>query len=321
MNKTIFLLLVSLQLFRAHPTDAGCLVQVTEDIDLLHDYRDSPANTNVLIDIYRCDANQGNSDPPLVVLACGGPLRKAAYNTFARGLAQRNNVVIVIDHPVMIPYAPPFNFADSYDFANAIQYAKDAGFPVDANKIVLMGHSFGFGSVLRAINKKCLYPYTCKDPNTVVSLDDGVVLTVAFGASLVELYGPNLVWSNMTNEGLPMAIINGDGDWNYFGDFEGDSYGPTVSQETFNKLKYPKVSAAIHNLDHFSISDLAMVQSNGIPSTLPREQQIRIVADVTHFWIQKNLDGNPTYNFCSQLSERGGEIGYVVLDCSEEYSP
>jgi hypothetical protein len=180
---------------------------------------------------------------------------------------------------------------------------------------MLMGHSFGGAAVLDAINEQCGPPFCL--PGTTAELHSGVVLASNFGFSLFNDIRPDLCFvDDLKNVEVPFAIINGAGDTNSFGIVCEIS----LTDATFDRLLPTKVMPIIQNIDHFSILDTIPYPRQGdILSTLPRDEQIGIVVNVMEFWLKKNLKGEPTNNFCNQLSGRGEENGFIVSDCLEEY--
>jgi hypothetical protein len=293
---------------------------ISEEVNVGTDPRDN-AQADVKIDLYQC--SKKNKNLPLVVFACGGGVPKEAYATFAEGLSSQGYVVAVIDHPVQFgPFAPPLNFGNAVDVENMIAYAEDqlsqGLLNVDMSTIVLMGHSFGSGVVLSALNEECVFPLY-QDPNVqfpsgvAVPCHPGIVLASAYGASLNDQGG----FSALQNiDDIPYGIINGAGDINFFSDLAGEN----LTQGSFDRLLPTKIIAAIENLDHFSISEVITNGNRGdVLLTLPREQQIDTVVDAMSYFLKKHLKKNPTNNFCNQIDERASEQGYAMIDCLEEY--
>jgi hypothetical protein len=290
-----------------------------EEISLGVDPRDG-ARAEVKIDLYQC--SNRNTAQPLVILACGGGVPKDAYGSFAEGLSAKGYIVSVIEHLIKLgPTSPPRNFGNAVDIQNTIAYVEGqqaAGLlNVDLTQIVLMGHSFGFSTVLNALNEFCPFPF-CKNPSVpfppsgvTVPLHPGVVLATAYGASLAD---QSAGFSTLKNVGdIPVGIINGAGDINFFTTRAGEN----LTQGTFDRLNPTKIIAAIENLDHFSISEIVTNTNRGdILSTLPREKQIAVVIDAMSFFLKQSLKNNPTTNFCNQIKER---LGYSMAACLEEY--
>lgn len=296
-----------------------------QEISLGVDPRDV-AKATVTVDVYQCANGNLMKKPaqPLVVFACGGGVPKDAYGSFAEGLSAQGYIVAVIEHLVKLsPFAPAQNFVNAADFQNTIAYAEAqsaAGlWNVDLTKIVLMGHSFGGGTILNALNEVCAFPF-CKDPSVpfpsgvTVPLHPGVVFTAAFGASLNDRSGG---FSSLKNVGgIPFAIINGAGDINYFLQIKGEN----LTQGSFDRLLPTKIIATINNLDHFSISEIVTSPNRGdVMSTLPRQQQIAQVVDAMSFLLKQSLKNNPTENFCNQIGGRT-EAGYTMAACLEQYA-
>jgi hypothetical protein len=300
-------------------TVAACV----QEISLGVDPRDV-AKANVKVDVYQCKSGNLANQPaqPLVVFAAGGGVPKDAYGSFAEGLSADGYIVAVIEHPVKFsPFAPAQNFVNAADFQNTIAYAEAQSasglWNVDLTKIVLMGHSFGSGTILNALNQVCGFPF-CQDPNVpfpsgvTVPLHPGVVLGVAYGASLNDRSGG---FSSLKNVGgIPYGIINGAGDINYFLQLAGEN----LTQGTFNRLNPTKIIATINNLDHFSISEINTSPNRGdVLSTLPRAVQIAHVVDAMSYFLKQSLKNNPTQNFCNQIG--GRTTNYTMAACLEQY--
>jgi Platelet-activating factor acetylhydrolase, isoform II len=289
-----------------------------EEISLGIDPRDN-ARSEVKIDVYTCSSKR--KALPLIVFACGGGVPKDAYGSFAEGLSANGYVVAVIEHLIKLsPAAPARNFGNAVDMSNVIAYAEAqvaAGLlKVDLTQIVLMGHSFGSGTVLNALNQVCPFPF-CKDPNVpvpsavTVPLHPGVILGSAWGASLNDQSGGFSTLKNVA--GIPYGIVNGAGDTNYFTTLAGEN----LTQGSFDRLNPTKIIATIANLDHFSISEVVTSTTRGdILSTLPRVEQIAIVVDAMSFLVKKFVRDNYNDKFCKKL----GRQGFTLAACLEEYA-
>jgi hypothetical protein len=274
--------------------------------------------------VYQC--GKGNiakqKAQPLVVFAPGGGVPKDAYGSFAEGLSADGYIVAVIEHLVKLnPSAPPQNFVNAVDLQNTIAYAETqlaAGlWNVDLTKIVLMGHSFGFGTIMNALNELCAFPF-CQNPSTAlpsgvtVPLHPGVVLGAAYGASLSDRADGFTSLKNVG--GIPIGIINGAGDISYILSYAGEN----LTQGSFDRLYPTKIIATINNLDHFSISEIVTSpHGSSVLSTLPRTVQIAHVVDAMSFFLKQSLKNNPTKNFCNQIGDR--TTGYTMAACLEQY--
>jgi Platelet-activating factor acetylhydrolase, isoform II len=293
-----------------------------EEISLGIDPRDN-AKSEVKIDLYTCNTKRRKKLLPLIVFACGAGVPKDAYGSFAEGLAANGYVVAVIEHLIKLspaPAAPALNFGNALDMSNVIAYTetqvKAGRLKVDLTQIILMGHSFGSGTILNALNQVCGLPF-CKDPNlpipsgVTVPLHPGVILGSGFGGGL---HDPATGFTNLTNvAGIPFGIVNGAGDSISFTTAAGEN----ITQASFDRLNPTKIIATIENLDHFSISEVVTNTTRGdILSTLPREKQIAIVVNAMSFLVQKFVRNNHRNKFCKQL----GQQGFAIVGCLEEYA-
>lgn len=108
---------------------------------------------------------------------------------------------------------------------NVIAYARSqTDFAVDADQIILLGHSFGTDAVIGALNERCGLPF-CVGPTPqpiTVPLDPGIKVVVLFGSSLyqrrtgVDDTDRDGDWIDDNNNGFDVLIFNGSGDENTF---------------------------------------------------------------------------------------------------------
>jgi len=326
---------------QANPTtdaDAdGCTVEV-ETVTLQDDPL-SPGSSPAAVDFYKCaGSNSNNGNQAFIVLACGLGVSKANYTTFAEGLVRqnRNYQVAVVEHlvPSFRPPFTPINTVNALDVSNTLSKAEEMD-GYDTSRIVLMGHSFGGGTALNAIEGECPFPFCIeigpRGPTfqpVSVERHPNVVMGAAYGFSLNDRLGqcPD-PFSRVRNvDGVPFKVINGAGDINFFNSLQctNEDDGTLVEENlttgSFDRLNPTKVFATIGNLDHYSISEeITNTRRGDTLSSLPRGQQIATVVDSMSFLLKQSLKKNPTRNFCNQLAGRGDEMGYDLVDCLEEY--
>mmetsp|Transcript_15033 Transcript_15033/g.17805 ORF Transcript_15033/g.17805 Transcript_15033/m.17805 type:complete len:381 (+) Transcript_15033:62-1204(+) len=275
--------------------------------------------SEVKADVYTCEtSNECSGPPPLVVFACGGTIQKGVQKLFAETLTRKGYVVMILDHPFQFGPGPVFNFAQPQDFNSAIDYAKSqTDFEVDSDSVALLGHSYGFGAIITALNELCSMPF-CN--NAVVPFNPSVKAVAGFGASLrmVGGGGPDQ-FIDSNNQGFPTFILNGAGDSN---SFDTDvTTGENFSIGTFDRLDATKILTVVSNLDHFSIADKVINPGENpffddVPSTLPRIEQIGRVVDIFNFYLEGVFAGKPQIDVCKGLKK---EFTGIVDMCLEEY--
>lgn len=318
-----------------------CIPANVLEIELGIDHRDS-FHTPVFMDIYACDTNTSRryklkkhkkSKVPLIIIICGGILRKEDYETFARGMVDKGYIIAVLDHPVQFGLSSN-NFATPVDISNALSYIEDAMFTnkavddecgvfskVDLSKVVLLGHSFGFSTVLNAINEQCTPPF-CQF-GTKVPLHQGVILTAGFGGGLVmfqSISGESTSYfhDNLDNLDVPTGLFYGDKDKTVMFEFGRKKENGFVG--TFSRMMPTTVSVVIKGLDHFSMVEEFPSQHPDMNSTvsmvssLPRSDQISAVVHVLDKWIKDNISRKKaTNNFCEALSRESKRLGHKFL--------
>jgi hypothetical protein len=324
-NEVISLLLLILVLWKQGQAD-DCSLSISETS--LGDDPRHGFSSEVLADVYRC-IDDSSVLPPLIVFAPGS-ISKAKYSFVSTRLAQKGYVVMVLDHPVrFFPWNAPLNFVTPIDFSNAISYAeKQTDFAVDLENIILLGHSYGSTRILLATNEQCNFPFCVRRVGHIpfptirgikVPLHPNVKVALGYGVSTATPGGS--VFSRLSNaNGFPFFVLNGAGD---AVTFRTTIRGEEEGQGTYDRLLPTKIMAILENFDHFSIVDDREegIAEEDILSTLPRREQIEIVADALTFYIDKALAQNIDNNFCVQLTQRGNEANptYNIEDCQEEY--
>ncbi|GFH61278.1 hypothetical protein CTEN210_17754 [Chaetoceros tenuissimus] len=300
------------------------------EVELGIDHRDS-FHSPVFMDIYVCDTKTSHRyklkkhkkrKVPLIIIICGGILKKEAYETFARGMVEKGYIIAVLDHPVQFGLSIN-NFATPVDISNALSYIEDAMIEyqeadeeynlfsaVDLNKVVLLGHSFGFSTVLNAINEQCTPPF-CQF-GTKVPFHQGVILTAGFGGSLVmfqSISGESTSYfhDNLNNLDVPAGLFYGDKDKTVMFEFGREKENGLVGM--FSRMMPTTVSVVIKGLDHFSIVEEFpewhpdMNSTVSMVSSLPRSDQLVTVVHVLDKWIKDNISRKKaTNNFCEALS-------------------
>jgi len=104
----------------------------TLEVELGIDHRDS-FHSPVFMYIYACDTKtsrryklkkQKKTKMPLIIIICGGVLRKEVYETFSMEMVDKGYIVAVLDHLVQFGLSID-NFATPVDISNALSYFED----------------------------------------------------------------------------------------------------------------------------------------------------------------------------------------------------
>ena len=311
------------------------------EISLGIDERDA-FQAEVKVDIYvpppACAATAEDDDlPKLIVFACGGSVPKEQYSMLATGLSYRNYaVVMVLDRAVNFG-VERFNFASSFDIANAIGYAENqTDIALDTSTIVIMGHSYGVNVLIGALNGVCTPPI-CMTPHPV-PLHPNIKVAALYGASLysVAMQGMQADWVTTDNNDFPLFIINGANDDITFRN--DTTTGEGMDEGTYARLDPTKVVAVVDDLNHFSIANEPNPDGPGldrpVPDRLSRQDQVDIIVDIMTYWIETSLEGftGVNHDICQELTTRG-EVGietadddgsvltYDIIDCDAQIDP
>ena len=290
------------------------------EISLGIDERDA-FQTEVKVDIYvpppAC-ATDDEKLPKLIVFACGGSVPKEQYSMLATGLSYRNNaVVMVLDRAINFG-GERFNFASSFDIANAIGYAENqTDIELDTSNVVIMGHSYGVNVLIGALNGVCTPPI-CMTTHPV-PLHPNVKVAALYGASLysVAMQGMKADWVTTDNNNFPLFIINGARDDIAFSNET--TTGEGIDEGTYARLDPTKVVAVVDDLNHFSIANEPNPDGPGsdlpVPDTLSRQDQVDIIVDIMTYWIETSLEGfkGVNHDICQELTIRG-EVGIETAD-------
>jgi dienelactone hydrolase len=149
---------------------------------------------------------------PVALLLQGANVRGAEYSVFARGVARYGFAVAVPDH-VGSYHGGTGLYATEWEVnggaAWAVHEQHRAGSPlagrIDADRFVLLGHSFGAGAGLFAVGNVCTPPFCFatgyRRPGTLrAAAFYGSAGAVAGGASAPQI----------DNTGVPVALVHGE---------------------------------------------------------------------------------------------------------------
>jgi hypothetical protein len=311
---------------------------------------DPYAQVDLKFDLYTCDNDderrtvlrhrneqQHQERQPFLLVACGAPGLKEDYSMFATEMVQKGYNVAVpekIIYPIPANPSILLNAVTPADFRRVIDHVV-VGTDVDAKDVFLLGHSFGGAQVMSALNEVCnsMFCAPLEFPPTNIYYVNNVTLPVAvrgggtYGTPSIQMGGrigaPGQPDPYLFNDGRPLFMFFGDGDINVI-----NSCG-TACDEKFNYLyTYDHMSADKYlivgdDLDHDSIANrIIAVTSTFRNSTLPRDVQVKRVADGFDQWIQHVLYdvSDQEEDFCRVLEflletalARSGEGGICMF--------
>jgi hypothetical protein len=249
---------------------------------------------------------------PFLIVACGAPGLKQDYSMFAAEMVQKGYTVAV---PEKIIYPIPgdpniiLNGVTPVDYVRVLEYVKTTD--VDAHDTFLLGHSFGGAIVMYALNELCpsmvCAPMEFPPTSTFfvdIALPEEVRGGGTFGSPAIQKGGMNAGQPdpNLFNDGKPLFMFFGDGDHNLV-----DSCGPACDNKlnymyTYHHMVADKYLIVGENLDHDSIANRNVGPTSTFRnSTLPRDVQVKRVADGFDQWIQYML-AEEQCDFCQAVT-------------------
>lgn len=179
---------------------------------------------------------------------------------------------------------------------------------------------------MSALSETCGYPFCVfrlfgfipiPFVSVTIPLRPGIKIAIGFGSSLRLPSGNGYFPGADNNNGFPYVIFNGGGDSI---SFETDPSGQIFGEGTYDRMEPTKYYTVVENLDHFSISDRITANRTDDWSTLPREEQVDVVAQLVLFMLDELLDGDSEEQYCANLQMFADEAGYNVTRCFEDYA-
>jgi len=244
-------------------------------------------------DFYSCATTK---DAPLLIITPGAFIPKTEYSMTAETIAHNGEYsVMVLEHN--LPFGArgaPANFATPVDIQSAVAYAQDnaESLGLDAERIVLVGHSFGGSSVLFFMNGICPPPLCGSAPVFFPSDTSPIKAVVNFGHTLtiIDQQGQIVAYDDeLKNYGFPYAFVNGAGDFVNSVELEGG----LIIDGSFERVLPAAAFGSIENADHYSICNSFPADSlrPDAKSTAVREDQVQGVVDALDFWITETIQG------------------------------
>lgn len=208
------------------------------------------------VDVYApvFSRTQRPSTLPVALLLQGALVEKQHYSTFAQVLASYGFVVAVAEGGRAFGVGPFIDLADVAPLLNWLraEHARPesplAGI-VDADRVVLVGHSFGGAAALDAAQGVCRFPF-CSQPPT---WRDDVLGVAVYGTHLADPLARGAV-PDVTND-VPVFMVAGDRDGIA-------GHGSVI--KTFERVQHlPKGRLTVIGANHYSITN-----SDNLPETL-----------------------------------------------------
>lgn len=247
---------------------------------------------------------------PFLILACGGNADKRQYSRYATGLALRGYTVAVMNKIIFMPQPTEtaastedtikVNAATPVDFNRVIEFVQSnkALLGIDAESVVLLGHSFGGAMALAAARGFC-YSFFCGDNDPVsttmtesnfpVELSPTVMGAFVYGVSIYQAGFPgeplDLELTNVnqqTMESIPFFFFWGEHE-RLVGEIRDGEYMYRTTWENQEEIKAYVIGK---EMDHDSIANEGFSNRNIVNSTLPRRIQVGRTVSATDAWIQ-----------------------------------
>ncbi|MCP4716241.1 MAG: hypothetical protein GY868_14075 [Deltaproteobacteria bacterium] len=213
-----------------------------------------PANDDPVDVYYPAEESTDNATSlfPIALLLQGAYCDKSLYSEFARTVAGYGFIVVVPNHwrafeiygvPMEGLLAEGQQLYDVLDFmvAENSNVASQLYGRVDTTRLVMLGHSFGSANVMMAIQDKCPPPF-CPEGTSFTRPQE--LMAVALSGIKSPVYG----WLLTRNQGLPLAIVNGELDSNA-------TYDETLT--TYQRIKDPpRAVVLVKGANHYGLCNV-----------------------------------------------------------------
>ncbi len=270
----------------------------TPRFDNVASYTTTISGDNNLADIYYpnpTDLKTSNYSFPVALLLQGGLVDKSNYSNYAQQVARYGFVVVAPNSKRTIPTFGEALSPQTSQIDTALQQIvvenTNASSPVagllDTEKVGLLGHSLGGAVGLSAIGNLCVAPVLC--PGTF-SRPKQIVAGAFFGANLRN---ENNVYLTINNEGIPVALLQGDRDGRAL---------PMRASLTYDKIENPpKALINIEGANHFSITNTnnpAGSIPDPINATLNQDVAIETIARWSGLFLRASiLNDKDAFNY------------------------
>ncbi|MEH1846391.1 MAG: alpha/beta hydrolase [Nostoc sp.] len=264
-------------------------------------YTTTISGDNNLADIYYpnpTDLKKSNYSFPVALLLQGGLVDKSNYSNYARQVARYGFVVVVPNSKRPDPtYGDEALLPQTTQIDTALQQIivenENASSPIvgklDTEKVGLLGHSLGSIVGLSAIGNLCLVTQTPTCPGSF-SRPKQIVAGAFFGGNLRD---KNDVYPPINNDGIPVALLQGDRDGRAL---------PFRASLTYNKIKNPPAALInIKGANHFSITNTnnpAGAIPDPINATLNQDVAIETIARWSGLFLRASiLNDKDAFNY------------------------
>lgn len=270
----------------------------TPVFDNVASYTTTITGDNNLTDIYYpnpTDLKTGNYSFPVALLLQGGLVDKSNYSNYAQQVARYGFVVVAPNSKRTVPTFGEALLPQTSQIDTALQQIvvenTNASSPVagllDTEKVGLLGHSLGGAVGLSAIGNLCVAPVLC--PGSF-SRPKQIVAGAFFGANLRD---ENDVYLPINNDGIPVALLQGDRDGRAL---------PMRASLTYDKIQNPPASLInIKGANHFSITNTnnpAGAIPDPINATLNQDVAIETIARWSGLFLRASiLNDKEAFNY------------------------
>ncbi|GAA0822446.1 alpha/beta hydrolase family protein [Streptosporangium amethystogenes subsp. fukuiense] len=222
---------------------------------------------------------------PVALLLQGANVPRESYSEFAKIVAGFGFAVAVPNHqravgPIsgLFPEQSQTNAAVTWAAAENTRAGSPVAGRLDANRLVLLGHSFGGAAGLFAIGNTCTVPF-CFGP--VYQRPAALRAAVFYGASTTTPGGGAVP---IANAGVPVALVQGGLDGNNL---------PAAALATYNGLgAAPKALVTVTGANHFGLTDTqtpAGAVPDATPQTLTQQESIDAAAKWSGLFLRASL--------------------------------
>lgn len=260
----------------------------TPVFDNIASYTTTITGDNNLADIYYpnpTDLKTSNYSFPVALLLQGALVEKSNYSNYAQQVASLGFVVLVPNSKRTDPTFGEALLPQTSQIDTALQQIvienNNTSSPLvgklDTEKVGLLGHSLGGFVGLSAIGNLCVTP-TCLGS---FSRPKQILAGAFFGANLRD---QNDVYLTINNDGIPVALLQGDRDGRAL---------PIRASLTYDKIQDPPAALInIKGANHFSITNTnnpAGAIPDPIDATLNQDVAIETIARWSGLFLRASI--------------------------------
>lgn len=271
----------------------------TPVFDNVASYTTTITGDNNQADIYYpnpTDLKTSNYSFPVALLLQGALVDKSNYSSYAQQVARYGFVVVVPNSKradptygdeALLPQTPQIDTALQQIVVENENTSSPIVGKLDTEEVGLLGHSLGSAVGLSAIGNLCVTPTLC--PGSF-SRPKQIVAGAFFGANLRD---QNDVYLTINNDGIPVALLQGDRDGRAL---------PFRASLTYDKIKNPPAALiTIKGANHFSITNTnnpAGAIPDPINATLDQDVAIETIARWSGLFLRASiLNDQDAFNY------------------------